>query len=152
MKERQSQKSKNIFACIGCMVRKGRGFSFLYFLKNSLQAGCMKTRDRIIKRRPLRESHGKSRYSFACFLFALSSQSLCTEVMFLLPRTAEIKDLPIQKTCSRKNFVFLFGAQINLTVIVVAYFHPMSMTYPIAHGPFFPGNIKMVKARQTLSS
>ena len=33
--------------------------------------------------------------------------------------------------CSRKNFVFLFGTWINLTVRVVAYFHQMRMTYPI---------------------
>ena len=36
--------------------------------------------------------------------------------------------------------------------MVVAYFHPMRMTYLILAGQFFPGNIKMVKARQTLSS
>ena len=39
--------------------------------------------------------------------------------------------------CSRKNFVFLFGALINLTVRVDAYFHPIRMTYPIQPGPFF---------------
>ena len=33
--------------------------------------------------------------------------------------------------CSRKNFVFLFGALINLTVRVDVYFHPIRMTYPI---------------------
>ena len=30
--------------------------------------------------------------------------------------------------CSRKNFVFLFGALINLTVRVDAYFHLIRMT------------------------
>ncbi len=39
--------------------------------------------------------------------------------------------------CSRKNLVFLFGALINLTVRVDAYFHPIRMTYPIQPGPFF---------------
>ena len=39
--------------------------------------------------------------------------------------------------CSRKNFVFLFGALINLAVRVDAYFHPIRMTYPIQPGPFF---------------
>ena len=39
--------------------------------------------------------------------------------------------------CSRKNFVFLFGALINLTVMIDAYFHPMRMTYPIQPRPFF---------------
>ena len=38
---------------------------------------------------------------------------------------------------SRKNFVFLFGALINLTVKVDAYFHLIWMTYPIQPGPFF---------------
>ena len=38
--------------------------------------------------------------------------------------------------CNRKNFVFLFGALINLTVRVDAYFHSMRMTYPIHPGPF----------------
>ena len=38
---------------------------------------------------------------------------------------------------SRKNFVFLFGALINLTVRVDTYFHPMRMTYSIQPGPFF---------------
>ena len=33
--------------------------------------------------------------------------------------------------------------------MVVAYFHPMRMTYPILPEPFFPGNITMVKVRQT---
>ena len=39
--------------------------------------------------------------------------------------------------CSRKNWVFLFGALINLTVRVDAYFHPIKRTYPIQSGPFF---------------
>ena len=39
--------------------------------------------------------------------------------------------------CSRKNFVFLFGALINLTVRVDTYFYPIRMTYPIHPGPFF---------------
>ena len=39
--------------------------------------------------------------------------------------------------CSRKNFVFLFGALINLTVRVDTYFHPIRITYPIPPGPFF---------------
>ena len=38
--------------------------------------------------------------------------------------------------CSRKNLVFLFGALINLTVRVNAYFHPIRMIYPIQPGPF----------------
>ena len=42
-----------------------------------------------------------------------------------------------QKTCSRKNLVFLFGALINLTVRIDAYFHPIRMSYPIQPGPFF---------------
>ena len=54
--------------------------------------------------------------------------------------------------CSRKNFVFLFGALINLTVRVDAYFHPIRMTYPIQPGPNFPGSTKLGKSRQTLSS
>ena len=41
------------------------------------------------------------------------------------------------RICSRKNFVFLFGALINLTVRVDAYFHPIRMTYSIHPGPFF---------------
>ena len=43
----------------------------------------------------------------------------------------------LKRPCSRKNLVFLFGALINLTVRVVAYFHPMRMTYPIQPGPFY---------------
>ena len=39
--------------------------------------------------------------------------------------------------CSRKNFVFLFGALINLIVRVDAYFHPIRMIYPIQSGLFF---------------
>ena len=39
--------------------------------------------------------------------------------------------------CGRKNLVFLFGALINLTVRVDAYFRPIRMTYPIQPGPFF---------------
>ena len=39
--------------------------------------------------------------------------------------------------CSRKNFKFLFGALINLTVRVDTYFHPIRMTYPVQPGPFF---------------
>ena len=53
--------------------------------------------------------------------------------------------------CSRKNFVFLFGALINLTVRVDAYFHPIRMTYPIQPGPFFLAAPNWGKARQTLS-
>ena len=39
--------------------------------------------------------------------------------------------------CNRKNFVFLFGSLINLTVRADAYFHPIRMTYPIHPGSFF---------------
>ena len=39
--------------------------------------------------------------------------------------------------CSRKILVFLFGALIDLTVWVDAYFHPIRMTYPIQPVPFF---------------
>ena len=42
-----------------------------------------------------------------------------------------------QFPCSRKNFVFLFGALINLTVRVDAYLHPIRMTYPIQPKQFF---------------
>ena len=35
---------------------------------------------------------------------------------------------PFLYVCSRKNFVFLFGALINLTVRVDTYFHPIRMT------------------------
>ena len=38
---------------------------------------------------------------------------------------------------SRKNFVFLFGELINLTVRVDTYFHPIRITYPFPPGPFF---------------
>ena len=48
-----------------------------------------------------------------------------------------INDYLLYWTCSRKNFVFLFGAFINLTVRVDAYFHPIRMTYPIQSRPFF---------------
>ena len=53
--------------------------------------------------------------------------------------------------CCGKNFVFLFGALINLAVRVDTYFHPIRMTYPIQPGPFFPGSTKFGKNRQTLS-
>ena len=39
--------------------------------------------------------------------------------------------------CSRSNLVFWFGALINLTVRVDAYFHLIRMAYPIHPGPFF---------------
>ena len=39
-------------------------------------------------------------------------------------------------SCSRKNFVFLFDALINLTVRVDAYFHRIRMTYPILSDHF----------------
>ena len=41
----------------------------------------------------------------------------------------------LNKTCSRKNLVFLFGALINLTIRVDAYFHPIRMTNPIPAAP-----------------
>ena len=47
------------------------------------------------------------------------------------------KSLDFENICSRKNFVFLFGPLINLTVRVDAYFHPIRMTYPIQPGSFF---------------
>ena len=43
----------------------------------------------------------------------------------------------IYACCSRKNFVFLFGVLINLTVRVDAYFPPIKMTYPIHPGSSF---------------
>ena len=49
----------------------------------------------------------------------------------------EFAKIVTEKQCSRKNFVFLFGALINLTVRVDTYFHPIRMTYPIHPGPFF---------------
>ena len=36
--------------------------------------------------------------------------------------------------------------------MVVAYFYPMGMTYPILPEPFFLSDIKMVKTHQTISS
>ena len=45
--------------------------------------------------------------------------------------------LNISMKCSRKNFIFLFGALINLTVRVDTYFQPIRMTYPIQSGSFF---------------
>ena len=48
--------------------------------------------------------------------------------------------------CSRKNFVFLFGALINLTVRVDTYFHPVRMTYPIQPGPFSRAALNWGKA------
>ena len=56
-------------------------------------------------------------------------------------------------SCSRKNFVFLFGALINLTVRVDAYFHLIRMTYSIHPGPFFPAAPNWGKpAKHSLSS
>ena len=48
--------------------------------------------------------------------------------------------------CSRKNFIFLFGALINLTVRVDTYFHQIRVTYPIQPGPFFRAVINWGKA------
>ena len=113
VKERQLQKNENIFGCILAMVRKTRLlYSSLFYY--SLQAGCMKKRDRIRKWGLKRESHQKSRNLFACFPAVLSQQGLSTEVMFLLPCAAVIKYLPIQRTYSQtdldKEFV-LFGSK-----------------------------------------
>ena len=54
------------------------------------------------------------------------------------------------KKFSRKNFVFLFDALINLTVRVDAYFHPIRMAYPIQPGPSFRA-AQIGESRQTLS-
>ena len=54
--------------------------------------------------------------------------------------------------CSRKNFVFLFGALINLTVRIDAYFHPIRMTYPIQPGPYFQAALNWGKPPNTFCS
>ena len=73
-------------ACALTMVKKAVALVFLFYY--FLQAGCMKKR--------LRESHWNSFSSSRIKLVELS-----TEVMFLLPRAAKIKDLSIQRIYSR---------------------------------------------------
>ena len=50
-----------------------------------------------------------------------------------------------RRPCSKRNFVFLFCALINLTVRVDAYFPPIRMTYLIQPGPFFRAAPKAAK-------
>ena len=51
---------------------------------------------------------------------------------------------------AERTLYFLFGALINLTVRVDAYFHLIRMTNPI-HRTIFPGSTKLGKAHQTLT-
>ena len=46
MKERQLQKSKNIFAYVLTMVRKGHDFSFPSFIINAFKLGAWKRKTR----------------------------------------------------------------------------------------------------------
>ena len=71
-----------------------------------------------------------SRTSAKLGLYRLSTVAYLRIVVFLYVSV-------VIKPCSRKNFTFFFGALINLTVKVDAYFHPIRMTYPIHPGPVF---------------
>ena len=59
------------------------------------------------------------------------------EKIVLERKKESMRSVPDWSVSSRKNFVFLFGALINLTVRIDAYFHPIRMTYPIQPGQFF---------------
>ena len=72
---------------------------------------------------------------------------------FRMKYSDDLNGIPIPplRDCSRKNFVFLFGALINLTVKVNACFHPIRMTYPIHPGPSFREVPNWGKLPNTLS-
>ena len=110
---------------------------------------CMNNRFRLARKRKtsnLVKSTTKSNYFKRKFMFYIAKKTIYIYIYTNLRGKLDaspffLQDLQYLKIseilCSRKNFVFLFGVLINLTVRVDTYFHPIRMTYRIHPGPFF---------------